>query len=126
MLTDDRFAKFRPILGEYVWNKGEMVEPESGLLFRGGSPVRGDLATMNIAIFDHDYLGWHTFTQVWDHLEENPEWVYILLLNNHDNDWKPRIVHRWDELPTFSEVAILVDAYFDKVVLEETGDLDAE
>jgi hypothetical protein len=114
MLTDERFAKFRPILGEYKWLKGEIVDHESGLLFRGGSPVQGDLATMNLAIFDHDHLGWHTLTQVWDYLDENPSWQYVLILNTSDNDWKPRIVHSWGtKLPTFSEVAALIDEYFE-------------
>ena len=55
------------------------------------------ISTELLATFYADWLGTYGFIQLWDHREENPKWVYMLVANTLESDWDTlRIVATWD------------------------------
>ena len=107
-----------PSLGSYNW--GPAAVRSNGEVWKEHRYSMETLAT-----FDHDYLGWHLYAQVWDYgMQEHPDqrWQYFLFLHGADRvyrdgfivdtqwDW---CIHReyFEGLPTYSAVGDDVDRW---------------
>lgn len=70
-----------------------------------------------LAMFDHDYMGWHALVQHWDYISNGSQancWNYGLVLTCRENDWETWLVHDFEKRrPSFSEATYYVDQYLE-------------
>lgn len=106
---------------ELPWLKPEFGEQDYG----HGCPFSYKGATdcaIVLAMFDHDYMGWHALIQHWDYRRNGitlngksiNRWEYGLILCCREEGWVPRLVHDFAERrPSFSEATYYVDQYLE-------------
>lgn len=102
------------------------LRPETGeQRFGSGCVFSHDGAETSVevlAIFDHDYEGWHALIQHWDYqgnglLVEGVvanQWNYGIVYCCSEFDWEPRLVHDYGlDRPRLADVGGYIDLYFD-------------
>lgn len=81
------------------------IAPLEGVTLDGASIGPRIGVVLNI-LFDLDYYQ-YTLVQMWDHNDDDPTWVYVMLWWPHCDP--PELVHVFDSLPSYAEAGAIVD-----------------